>query len=130
MQKKDSLTVLWGLIVKQAREQKGWTQQTLADQMGRSLEDIRQMEEGNVNPDVNMLGEYGFLLDISLDIYLSAETAETVLQMDRIFRDLLTLTPYQIESVCKCAKSWRSQKDDTPDLHTLEDFWSSRSTQN
>lgn len=39
-----------GLIVRQAREEKNWTQQELADKMGIPVDKVTELENGNADP--------------------------------------------------------------------------------
>lgn len=50
-----------GRIIKQAREEKGWTQQELADEMDIDLRTVRKVEDGKGNPLATVLASYIYL---------------------------------------------------------------------
>ena len=96
-----------GLLFKQAREDLGYSQQFVADELEIDIRTIKRLEAGNGNPDL-----FHFL-HVSPDILFHAEQTETGLEMDRVFRQLLKFTPEQITSIYKSAfhiRSWYEQK--------------------
>jgi transcriptional regulator with XRE-family HTH domain len=113
---------LLGELVKQAREEKGWSQQELADEMNCDLRTIQRLEAGNGNPSFTTLAAYLFLLDISSEILFNEKSGENGVIMDHIFRELLTLNTEQIQLVCQTAIYMRQWKNDHANVTTLEDY--------
>ena len=112
-----------GLIVRQAREEKNWTQQELADKMGIPVDEVIELENGNADPSMTETAGYFFLLNISPDITMYEDNAEDALRMNRLFRELQTLTPDQFDRVCKSASHIRLWYENHPDVITLDDYW-------
>lgn len=112
-----------GLAVRQAREEKNWTQQELADKMGIPVDKITELENGSADPLIADSAGYFFLLNISPDIMMYEDNAEDALRMDRLFRELQTLTADQFERVCQSASHIRRWRENHPDVTTLDDYW-------
>lgn len=100
-----------GLIVRQAREEKNWTQQELADKMGIPVDKVTET------------AGYFFLLNISPDITMYEDNAEDALRMNRLFRELQTLTPEQFDRLCRSVSHIRRWRENRPDVITLDDYW-------
>ena len=49
---------MFGLVVQQAREEKKWTQQELADKMGIHVDEIIELENGNADPPMTEAAGY------------------------------------------------------------------------
>lgn len=112
-----------GRIIKQAREEKGWTQQELADEMDIDLRTVRKVEDGKGNPLATVLASYIYLLEISPNILFRMEPCEEGVLMDRLFRQLLSLKPEQIKMVCDSAQYVRKWRDNHPNVMTLQDYF-------
>ena len=107
-----------GLLFKQAREDLGYSQQFVADELEIDIRTIKRLEAGNGNPDFRTLCDLFHLLHVSPDILFHAEQTETGLEMDRVFRQLLKFAPEQITSIYKSAfhiRSWYEQKPEAKD---------------
>ncbi len=111
-----------GLIVRQAREEKNWTQQELADKMGIPVDKVTELENGNADPSMTETAGYFFLLNISPDITMYEDNAEDALRMNRLFRELQTLTPEQFDRVCRSASHIRQWRENHPNVITLDDY--------
>ena len=111
-----------GLIVRQAREEKNWTQQELADKMGIPVDKVTELENGNADPSMTEAAGYFFLLNISPDITMYEDNKEDVLRMNRLFRELQTLTPDQFDRVCRSASHIRQWRENHPNVITLDDY--------
>ena len=112
-----------GLIVRQAREEKNWTQQELADKMGIPVDKVTELENGNADPSMTETAGYFFLLNISQDITMYEDNAEDALRMNRLFRELQTLTPEQFDRLCRSVSHIRRWRENRPDVITLDDYW-------
>ena len=84
-----------GLIIRQAREELGYTQQYVADEIDIDIRTLKKIEEGNSDPYFDTLARLVRMLHISPNIMFYAEWSETGLAMDRMFRQLLHFTPEQ-----------------------------------
>lgn len=114
---------MFGLVVQQAREEKKWTQQELADKMGIHVDEIIELENGNADPPMTEAAGYFFLLNISPDITMYEDNAEDALRMNRLFRELQTLTPEQFDRLCRSVSHIRRWRENRPDVITLDDYW-------
>ncbi len=103
-----------GLLIKQAREEKGWTQQELADAVDVDAETVRKQELGDDSLSVEMMMEYCLLLNISCDIAIYEKDVETALRMERICRELLELSQEQFDRLVKSASYIRSWRENQP----------------
>lgn len=102
-----------GLLIKQAREEKGWTQQELADAVDVDVETVRKQELGDDSLSVEMMMGYCLLLNISCDIAIYEKDVETALRMERICRELLELSQEQFDRLVKSAsyiRGWRENQ--------------------
>lgn len=120
----------FGLLVKQAREEKGWTRQELADEMDADVRTIQKLEEEGSNPLYTTVASYLFLLDISPDIAFSPEQGEDGVLMDHIYRELLSLDLEQIQKVYDSAVYIRKWQDNHPEVKSLDDYWNHMGSQN
>lgn len=96
-----------GRLIRQAREEKGWTRQDLAEKMGLDEDSVRRQEEGDGSLTVERLMEYCVLLNISCDIAIQEKDVEDALRMERLCRELLALSQKQFDRVVKAAKCMR-----------------------
>jgi ribosome-binding protein aMBF1 (putative translation factor) len=55
----------FGKLVEQAREEKGWSQQRLADEVDVDVRTVKKLESGTGNPPMEVVLKYIFLLNIS-----------------------------------------------------------------
>ena len=77
---------LLGPIIKQAREEKGWTQQELAERLEISVEDVEKHEKGESDLDTLTVAKYIFLLNISPDVTIYEDDVEEALLLDKALR--------------------------------------------
>lgn len=96
-----------GRLIRQAREEKEWSQQELAEKMGVDIDVVRGQEEGDGSLGVNEMMEYCTLLDISCDIAIYEKDVEDALRMERLCRELLNLSQKQFDRVVKAARCMR-----------------------
>ncbi|MCI9377569.1 MAG: helix-turn-helix transcriptional regulator [Eubacterium sp.] len=101
-----------GLLIKQAREEKGWTQQELADAMDVDVETVSKQEGGDDSLSVEMMVEYCLLLNISCDIAIYEKDVETALRMEKICRGLLELSQEQFDRLVNSASYMRGRRKD------------------
>ena len=101
-----------GLLIKQAREEKGWTQQELADAMDVDVETVSKQEGGDDSLSVEMMVEYCLLLNISCDIAIYEKDVETALRMEKICRGLLELSQEQFDRLVHSASYMRGRRKD------------------
>lgn len=104
-----------GKMVIQAREERGWSQQELADYVELDVRTVKQVEGGKGNPYLDTLMPLVRLLGISMDICFSEEAIEDKLRMDRLSRELLKLTPSQYQKVVESASQIRQYREKNPD---------------
>ena len=116
-------TEMLGLIIRQAREDKGWTQQELADKLGISIDTEKSHEEGTDSPVMTILAGYLFLLNIAPDIIFYEDDIEDALRIDRMYRDLQSLSDEQFNKLIKSAEHIRDWRKTHPNVITLEDYW-------
>lgn len=111
-----------GLLVKQAREEKGWTQQELADEMDVDVRTVRKLENGEGNPTLTAVAGYFFLLNISPNVATYEDNVEDALKMDRIYRQLQELSGEQFTRLWESASHMRRWRENHPEIVTLEDY--------
>lgn len=112
-----------GAVIKQAREEKKWTEQELADKLRLDVESIQELEAGNGNPLYTTMAELFFLLEISPDIVFLEDDLEETIRTDRLYRELLSLTPERYERITKAASQLRRWREAHPGVVTVEDYW-------
>lgn len=112
-----------GLIIKQAREGRGWTQKELADKAEISEEDVSLHEKGQGDLDALTTAAYYFLLNISPNITAYEGDVEDALKMDRMYRELQSLSEEQFHRLIDSAEHKRSWNKSHPDVVTLKDYW-------
>ena len=100
------------MLIKQAREEKGWTQQELADAMDVDVETVSKQEGGDDSLSVEMMVEYCLLLNISCDIAIYEKDVETALRMEKICRGLLELSQEQFDRLVNSASYMRGRRKD------------------
>ena len=80
-----------GLLVKQAREEKEWDQEYLADELGVDIRTVRKIESGQSNVAYDLLTEIIHALEICPQILFYVDEADKGMKMDRLYRELLQL---------------------------------------
>ena len=114
---------LLGPIIKQAREEKGWTQQELAERLEISVEDVEKHEKGESDLDTLTVAKYIFLPNISPDVTIYEDDVEDALRMDRMYRELQALSQPQFDRLTESAAHIRRWRESHPDTVTLDDYW-------
>ena len=79
-----------GLLVKQAREEKEWDQEYLADELGIDIRTVRKIESGQSNVAYDLLSKIIHALEICPQILFYVDEAEKGMKMDRLYRGLLS----------------------------------------
>lgn len=81
-----------GSVIKKYRKDIGLTQEEMANRLGVTTPAVNKWENGNSNPDIELLSPIARLLNISLDTLLSfhekltdVEIEEIIRQMDKMF---------------------------------------------
>jgi len=100
-----------GLLVKQARIEKGLTEQELADDLDMDIRTIQNIESGFSNPYFSTIKELIMRLDISPTIMFEMPRTDEGLKMDQIFRQLLALEYPHLEKLCNSAMHVRRWYD-------------------
>ena len=80
-----SISEFAGLLVKQAREEKQWDQQYLADELDIDIRTLKKIEAGKSDISFDTLSSLIHLLEISPKILFYADRTETGVEMDKIF---------------------------------------------
>lgn len=83
-----------GSVIKKYRKEAGYTQEEVANRLGVTTPAVNKWENGNSNPDIELLAPIARLLHISLDTLLSfheiltdIEITELIQQMDKMFSE-------------------------------------------
>lgn len=81
-----------GYVIKKFRKEAGLTQQEMANRLGVTTPAVNKWENGNSNPDIELLAPIARLLHISLDTLMSfheelaaSEIKEIIQQLDKMF---------------------------------------------
>lgn len=112
-----------GMLVKQARGEKRWTQQELADNLEIELAEVQAIESGHGNPEYTTLAELVFLLEIGPNILFSEDDEDDSVKLDRLYRELLHLPWKQYEDLVKSVSRQRSWYKEHQDVKSLDDYW-------
>ena len=75
-----SISEYAGLLVKQAREEKQWDQQYLADELDIDIRTLKKIEAGKSDIPFDILSNLIHLLEISPKILFYAERTESAIQ--------------------------------------------------
>ena len=83
-----------GNVIKKYRKELGYTQEEMANRLGVTTPAVNKWENGNSNPDIELLAPIARLLHISLDTLLSfrenltdIEIEELIHKMDKMFSE-------------------------------------------
>ena len=94
-----------GVRLKQARMNKGITQEQLAEDLGVSVPYVSRIERGSTNINLKRLAEMCALLDVSEGEILSGAASESSSYLNTAFSDLLKNCPAEkIDLIYKVAK--------------------------
>ena len=103
-----------GLLAKQAREEKEWDQEYLADELGVDIRTVRKIESGQSNVAYDLLTEIIHALEICPQILFYVDEADKGMKMDRLYRELLQLPLEDIKMVAESAykvRRWLDNQD-------------------
>ena len=74
-----------GNVIKKYRKELGYTQEEMAKRLGVTTPAVNKWENGNSNPDIELLAPIARLLHISLDTLLSFRENLTDVEIDRTY---------------------------------------------
>ena len=100
-----------GLLVKQAREEKEWDQEYLADELDIDIRTVRKIESGQGNIAYDLLTEIIHTLEICPQVLFYVDEADKGMKMDRLYRELLRLPLEDIKMVVESAYKVRRWLD-------------------
>lgn len=92
-----------GLLAKQAREEKEWDQEYLADELDIDIRTVRKIESGQGNIAYDLLTEIIHTLEICPQVLFYVDEADKGMKMDRLYRELLRLPLEDIKMVAESA---------------------------
>lgn len=104
-----------GQLVLQAREERGYSQQYVADEIEIDVRTLKKIEEGKTDPDYRTIYKLIRLLYISPKIMFYAEQSSTGVAMDSEYRRLMRFTPDQIAMITESALHARTWYENHPD---------------
>ena len=104
-----------GQLVHQAREERGYSQQYVADEIAIDVRTLKKIEEGKTDPDYRAIYKLIRLLYISPKIMFYAEQSSTGVAMDSEYRRLMRCTPDQIAMITESALHARTWYENHPD---------------
>lgn len=107
-----SINEYCGLLVKQAREEKNWTQQDLADEVDMDVRTIEKIEEGTTSSYYLTIEKLIHALNIAPNIMCHAELSDKGVFMDRLYRQLFSLDVESLKIVCESAtyiRNWHEE---------------------
>ena len=104
-----------GQLVHQAREERGYSQQYVADEIAIDVRTLKKIEEGKTDPDYRTIYKLIRLLYISPKIMFYAEQSSTGVAMDSEYRRLMRFTPDQIAMITESALHERTWYENHPD---------------
>ena len=83
-----------GSVIKKYRKELGYAQEEMANRLGVTTPAVNKWENGNSNPDIELLAPIARLLNISLDTLLSfhqnltdIEITKLIQKMDKMFSE-------------------------------------------
>ena len=100
-----------GLLAKQAREEKDWDQEYLADELDIDIRTVRKIASGQGNIAYDLLTEIIHALEICPQILFYVDEADKGMKMDRLYRELLRLPLEDIKMVAESAYKVRRWLD-------------------
>ena len=100
-----------GLLAKQAREEKEWDQEYLADELDIDIRTVRKIESGQGNIAYDLLTEIIHTLEICPQVLFYVDEADKGMKMDRLYRELLRLPLEDIKMVAESAYKVRRWLD-------------------
>ena len=110
-----ALQVWTGQLVRQAREERGYSQQYVADEIEIDVRTLKKIEEGKTDPDYRTIYKLIRLLYISPKIMFYAEQSSRGVAMDSEYRRLMRFTTDQIAMITESALHARTWYENHPD---------------
>ena len=78
-----------GNVIKKYRKELGYTQEEMANRLGVTTPAVNKWENGNSNPDIELLAPIARLLHISLDTLLSFRENLTDLEIEELIHKMV-----------------------------------------
>lgn len=78
-----------GSVIKKYRKEIGITQEEMANRLGVTTPAVNKWENGNSNPDIELLAPIARLLNISLDTLLSFHEKLSGVEIEEMIRSIL-----------------------------------------
>ena len=75
-----------GSVIKKYRKELGYTQEEIANRLGVTTPAVNKWENGNSNPDIELLAPIARLLNISLDTLLSFHQNLTDIEITKLIQ--------------------------------------------
>jgi DNA-binding XRE family transcriptional regulator len=80
----------FGKLVEQAREEKAWSQQRLADEVDVDVRTVKKLESGTGNPPMEVVLKYHLFLEYFSRYAVNHDPCEAGLKLDHIYRELIS----------------------------------------
>lgn len=112
-----------GSVIRKYRKEAGLTQEEMANRLGVTTPAVNKWENGNSNPDIELLAPIARLLHISLDTLMSFHEELTLSEIGGIIREMDKM--FETEGFERAYKSFlklRTKFDQVPGAVTLEDI--------
>ena len=77
-----------GSVIKKYRKELGYTQEEMANRLGVTTPAVNKWENGNSNPDIELLAPIARLLNISLDTLLSFHQNLTDIEITKLIQKM------------------------------------------
>ena len=77
-----------GSVIKKYRKDIGLTQEEMANRLGVTTPAVNKWENGNSNPDIELLAPIARLLNISLDTLLSFHETLSGVEIEEMIREM------------------------------------------
>lgn len=77
-----------GSVIKKYRKESGLTQEEMANRLGVTTPAVNKWENGNSNPDIELLAPIARLLHISLDTLMSFHEELTAVEIEKIIKQM------------------------------------------
>ena len=77
-----------GSVIRKYRKECGLTQEEMAKRLGVTTPAVNKWENGNTNPDIELLAPIARLLHISLDTLLSFQEKLTDMEIETLIRQM------------------------------------------
>ena len=79
-----------GNVIKKYRKELGYTQEEMANRLGVTTPAVNKWENGNSNPDIELLAPIARILHISLDTLLSFRENLTDLEIEELIHKMFS----------------------------------------